>query len=230
MQGKQVKEQIQTLIVEASELDPSLAQRLEQVNRWLKDLKPGSLTAKKFVTAFLLQLIKDSKVWLTLHSLSSEEEQQAAFELMTPTERYWYGYIFPKWLHEKDPKFFLWKQKLMAGEFNQADAQIVQSLAQDIVRRNGTFLHRYVADLSMATDLIVSNRQEKPLCVQITSVSDEFAQIKYEKWKDTLQKWEIQRGLFLSYNPGDTEYLNILVNISLYNSDHLQVKTYLKFP
>ncbi|MEC4984010.1 MAG: hypothetical protein SAJ37_20370 [Oscillatoria sp. PMC 1068.18] len=230
MQGKQVKEQIQTLIVEASKLDPSLANRLQQVHRWLKDLKPGSLTAKKFVTAFLLQLIKDSQVWLALHRLSSEEEQQAAFELMTPTERYWYGYIFPKWLNQKDPKFYLWKQKLMAGAFNQADAQIVQSLAEDIVRRKGTFLHRYVADLSMATDLIVSNRQEKPLCVQITSVSHEFAQIKYEKWKKTLKKWEIQRGLFLSYNPQELGYLKVLVNISLYNSDHLQIETYLKFP
>lgn len=230
MQGKEIKDKLKSLIGEASSIDPCLARRLDEINRWVKDVKPGSLTAKKFVTAFLLEVITDSTVWLKLKALPSEEEQQSKLEQMTPTERYWYSYLFPKWLNETDPKFSIWKQKLMAGEFNQADANIIKSIATDIVRREGTFWHCYVADLSMATDLIVSSGQRKPLCIQVTSVSEEFLQQKYADWENTLKLWGINRGLFLSYNPGISNFVTQLVNIALYNSDNLRVGSYLKFP
>ena len=230
MQGKEIKDKLKSLIGEASSIDLCLARRLDEINRWVKDVKPGSLTAKKLVAAFLLEVIRDSTVWLKLKALPSEEEQQSELEQMTPTERYWYSYLFPKWLNETDPKFSIWKQKLMAGEFNQADANIIKSIATDIVRREGTFWHCYVADLSMATDLIVSSRQRKPLCIQVTSVSEEFLQQKYADWENTLQSWGINRGLFLSYNPGLSNFVTQLVNVALYNSDNLRVGSYLKFP
>jgi len=230
LQGKEIKDKLKSLIGEASSIDPCLARRLDEINRWVKDVKPGSLTAKKLVTAFLLEVIRDSKVWLKLKALPSEEEQQSELEQMTPTERYWYSYLFPKWLNETDPKFSIWKQKLMAGEFNQADANIIKSIATDIVRREGTFWHCYVADLSMATDLIVSSRQRKPLCIQVTSVSEEFLQQKYADWENTLQSWGINRGLFLSYNPGISNFITQLVNLAFYNSNNLRVGSYLKFP
>jgi len=230
LQGKEIKDKLKSLIGEASSIDPCLARRLDEINRWVKDVKPGSLTAKKLVAAFLLEVIRDSTVWLKLKALPSEEEQQSELEQMTPTERYWYSYLFPKWLNESDPKFSIWKQKLMAGEFNQADGNLIQSIASDIVRREGTFWHCYVADLSMATDLIVSSRQRKPLCIQVTSVSEEFLQQKYADWENTLQSWGINRGLFLSYNPGLSNFVTQLVNVALYNSDNLRAGSYLKFP
>ncbi|MEH2437260.1 MAG: hypothetical protein V7K25_23995 [Nostoc sp.] len=228
MQAQEIKDQLKSLIEQASSIDHNLARRLHEINRWIKDIKPGSLTAKPFVTAFLLEVITDSTIWLIIKSLPSEEEQKAKFELMTPIERYWYGYLFPRWFNASDSKFYIWKQKLMAGEFNQVDDDIIKSIAQDIVQREGSFWQRYIADLSMATDLIVS-RNNKPLCIQITSVSEELNHQKYEAWQNTLRSWEIERGLFLSYNPKDANFVNQLVNVALYNSDYLSGGKYLKF-
>ena len=231
MQAQEIKDKLKSLIREADSIYPSLALRLGEVDRWVKDVKPGTLTAKKFVMAFLLQLVSDSEVWLAVKSLPSEAAQQAAFELMTPAERYWYSYLFPKWLSETDLKFYIWKKKLMAGKFNPADDRILQSIAARIQQRGDTsFIQRYIADLSMATDSIVSNRQQQPLCIQVTTVSDEFSQQKYENWQKTLQDWGIDRGLFLSYDINDENFLNQLANIALYNSDNLPAGRYLKFP
>lgn len=230
MQAQEIKDKLNSLITEADPIDPSLARRLDEINRWLKDVKPGSLTAKKFVMAFLLQLIQDSQVWLAVQSLPSGIEQKAAFELMTPGERYWYSYLFPKWLRENDRKFYIWKQKLKAGKFDPADDLVIRAIAARIVERQGTILYRYVADLSMATDSIISNRQHQPLCIQVTTLSNEFSQQKYHDWQQTLQDWGIDRGLFLSYDKSDENFLNQLVNIALYNSDNLPAGRYLKFP
>lgn len=230
MQAQEIKDKLNSLISAADPIDPSLARRLDEINRWVKDVKPGSLTAKKFVMAFLLQLIRDSQVWLAVQSLPSEREQQAAFELMTPGERYWYSYLFPKWLSENDRKFYIWKQKLKAGKFEPGDDLVIRAIAARIVDRQGTVLYRYVADLSMATDSIVSNRQQQPLCIQVTTLSDEFSEQKYQNWQQTLQDWGIDRGLFLSYDKNDANFLNQLVNIALYNSDNLPAGRYLKFP
>ena len=52
---QEIKEKLKSLIEEASTIDPRLAIRLNQINRWIKDVKPGSLTAKKFVLFFLQQ-------------------------------------------------------------------------------------------------------------------------------------------------------------------------------
>ncbi|WP_066382583.1 MULTISPECIES: hypothetical protein [unclassified Anabaena] len=228
MQAKEIKEKIKSLIEQASSIDPNLARKLDEINRWVKDIKPGSLTAKPFVLAFLLQVITDSTIWLMIQSLPSREEQTAKFEQMTPNERYWYGYLFPRWINASDSKFYIWKQKLMSGEFNQEDDDIIRAIAQNIANRNGNFWQRYIADLSMATDLIVSNHHEQPLCIQVTSVSDELNHQKYLAWENTLRAWEIERGLFFSYNPQDANFIHKLVNIALYNSDYLARGKYLK--
>ncbi|MBE9004308.1 hypothetical protein IQ259_04505 [Fortiea sp. LEGE XX443] len=229
MQAKEIKEQLKLLIEQASSIDPNLARKLDEINRWVKDIKLGSLTAKPFVIAFLLEVITDSTIWLVIKSLPSEAEQKAKFTQMTPNERYWYGYLFPRWINATDSKFYIWKQKLMSGEFNQVDDDIIKSIAQDIVSREGSFWQRYIADLSMATDLIVSSRNNQPLCIQVTSVSGELSHQKYHDWKNTLNLWQIERGLFVSYNPKDTNFINQLVNVALYNSDYLAEGKYLKF-
>jgi len=228
LQAKEIKEKLKSLIEQASSIDQNLARRLDEINRWVKNIKPGSLTAKPFVIAFLLEVITDSTIWLIVKSLPSEEEQKTKFEQMTPIERYWYAYLFPRWFNASDSKFYIWKQKLMAGEFNQLDDDIIKLIAQDIVSREGSFWQRYIADLSMATDLIVS-RNNEPLCIQVTSLSEEFNYQKYQAWQNTLRSWEIERGLFLSYNPKDADFVNQLVNVALYNSDYLSGGKYLKF-
>lgn len=211
---------------EASTIDSSVVNRVDEIHRWVKDVKPGSLVAKKLVSAFLLQFIADATVWLKLQSLPTITARELAMSEMSPPEKYWYGELFPKWLTETDTKFHIWKQKIMSGEFQQADEKIVQILAKKIAKRNGYFLQRYVADLSMATDLMVSRHTESPLCVQITTLKEEFLEEKCSKWQDTLLLWEIDRGLLVSYNPSNEKYVNRLVNVTLYNSDNLQVGKY----
>jgi hypothetical protein len=229
LQAQEIKDKLKSLIERASTIDPQLAKRLNEINRWVKYIRPGSLTAKPYVLAFLLEIITDSTIWLIIQSQPSGAAKKAKFDQMTANERYWYGYLFPKWINSTDAKFYIWKKKMMAGEFNQFDDGIIKLIAQNIVRREGTFWQRYIADLSMATDLIVSNHQHKPLCIQVTSVSEEFHGQKYEQWQNALQMWEIERGLFLSYNPGEIDFIHQLVNVALYNSDHLSEGKYINF-
>jgi hypothetical protein len=229
LQAKEIKDKLKSLTEKASTIDPQLAKRLNEINRWVKYTRPGSLTAKPYVLGFLLEVITDSTIWLIIQSLPTEAARQAKFDQMTANERYWYGYLFPKWINSTDAKFYIWKKKMMAGEFNQLDDDIIKSIAQYIVSRDGSVWQRYIADLSMATDLIVSNHQHKPLCIQVTSVSKEFHVQKYEKWQNALQMWEIERGLFLSYNPAENDFINQLVNVALYNSDHLAQGKYVNF-
>lgn len=228
MQAKEIKEKLKSLINEASSIDPSLERRLIEINRWVKDVKPGSLTSKRFVIAFLLQIIRDAEAWLRLKSLASEE-QQLALEQLKPTVKYWYGYLFAQWLNKQDPKFHIWRQKLMAGEYSQGDARVIEALTNIIRRRQGTVVQRYIADFSMATDIIISSRQNQPLCIQLTTLSNQFSQAKSKDWESTLRFWEIERGLFLSFNPTTNDFENQLVNIALHNSDNLRTDIYLRF-
>jgi len=229
LQSEEIKQRLTSLIEEASIVDPNLEKRLEEIYHWIKNVKLGSLTAKRFVILFLQQIIRDSQIWLDIQALDSDEEQQAYYGEMTATEKYWYGELFSKWLSENDPKFYIWKRKLMAEEFSQQDASLIDSISSTIKFRGGTIVQRYVADLSMATDIIVSSRQEKALCIQLTSLSNEFSVGKSDNWETTLRFWEIERGLFLSYNPGNTNFVNQMANVILYNSDNLKASVYLKF-
>lgn len=228
MQAKNIQESLKFLIEEASAIDPSLAKRLNQIYRWVKDVKPGLLDSKPYVILFLRQLISDSKTWLDIKGSASEEEQQAYFAAMTPTEKYWYGELFPKWLTKNDPNFFTWRKKLMSGDFSQEDAMLINSISKFTKLRDGTVVQRYIADLAMATDIIVSSRQEQPLCIQLTSLSQEFSLEKSIKWEEKLAFWEIERGLFISYNPGTTDFVNQIVNLALDNSDNILTGIYLK--
>ncbi|MEM7556998.1 MAG: hypothetical protein AAF378_23490 [Cyanobacteria bacterium P01_A01_bin.84] len=229
MQAKEIKNKLRLLIKEASTVDSSLAARLDEIDRWVKDIKPGSLTAKKFVILFLQQIVKDAQIYLDIKTLGSQTEQEVYYERMTPTEKYWYSTLFPTWLNQNDPKFYIWRQKLMAEEWDEENIQIIQSISNNIKERGGTFLWRYVADLSMATDIIVSSRQGKSLCIQITSLRKELSQEKSDNWKNSLIAWGIERGLFLNYNPGKYNFVNQIANITLYNSDNLRTGVYLEF-
>ena len=228
MHPQQIKEQLKLLIEEASTIDPSLAIRLNQINNWIKDVKPGTLMSKRFVLLFLQQFIRDTEIRLDIKRLTSEAERQDVYELMTPPERYWYGELFPRWLSKNDPKFHIWRKKLMSGEFNQEDEKLINLIADVIKRNGGQALQRYIIDLSMASDIIVSSIQEQPLCIQLTSQSQEFTQAKSDDWEDTLISWGIARGLFLSFNPGESDFINQIVNLALDKSDNLNNGIYQK--
>ncbi len=135
---------------------------------------------------FLLELIKDAEIWLELEVLNPGERQYFLARL-TPTVRYWYEYLFPTWFRAREQKFYIWKQKLRAGEFHPTDTQLIKAIAEQIQQRHGNVVHRcYIADFSMATDVIVSSEKGLPLCVQITTLADEYSQMKYDKWESTL--------------------------------------------
>lgn len=228
MQGKEIKGLLKSLTREASLIEPSLAKRLEEIDRWIKNLKPGSLTAKKFVMLFLKQMLNDSKIFFAIQSLSSPEERELYYQQMKPTERYWFWDLFPKWLRENDPKFYIWRQKLMSGEFSQDDKELLEQIVHNINLSKGTVVQRYVADLSMATDLIVSGSLERSLCIQLTSVSDKLSQEKSNNWEDTIRIWRIDRGLFLSYNPGKADFVEEVAEIVLEHSNNLNAGSYKK--
>jgi hypothetical protein len=228
LQPQEIKEQLKLLIEEASTIDPSLAIKLNQINNWIKDVKPGTLRSKRFVFLFLQQFIRDTEIRLDIKRLTSEAERQDVYELMTPPERYWYGELFPRWLSKNDPKFHIWRKKLMSGEFNQEDEKLINLIADVIKRNGGQVLQRYIIDLSMASDIIVSSVQEQPLCIQLTSQSQEFTQTKSDDWEDTLISWGIARGLFLSFNPGESDFINQIVILALDKSDNLNNGIYQK--
>jgi len=225
---QQIKEQLKLLIEEASTIDPSLAIRLNQINNWIKDVKPGTLMSKRFVLLFLQQFIRDTEIRLDIKRLTSEAERQDVYELMTPPERYWYGELLPRWLSKNDPKFHIWRKKLMSGEFNQEDEKLINLIANVIKLNGGQALQRYIVDLSMASDIIVSSIQEQPLCIQLTSQAQEFTQAKSDDWENTLISWGIARGLFLSFNPGESDFINQIVNLALDKSDNLNNGIYQK--
>jgi hypothetical protein len=77
LQATEIKDKLKSLIEQASSIDPNLARRLDEINRWVKNIKPGSLTAKPFVIAFLLEVITDSTIWLIIKSLPSKSKVRA---------------------------------------------------------------------------------------------------------------------------------------------------------
>ena len=97
MYPQQIKEKVKSLIEEASTIDPSLAIRLNQINNWIKDVKPGTLMSKRFVILFLQQFKRDTEIRPEIKRLTSEAERQDVYKVMTPPERYWYGEVFPRW-------------------------------------------------------------------------------------------------------------------------------------
>lgn len=200
LQAKEIKPRLDNLISEAETVNSDLATRLKQIRSWVKNTKPGSLMKKKELLFFLRELIDDVEFWLDLVQLEAEEYEGFIDEL-NPTDRYWYTTLFPRWFAQYDPKFSTWKKKLMAGEFQFKDGQLLKQVSDNIKKRGGSILLRYISDLSMATDLIVSSKDDKPLCVQLTVTNDSLLDTKKANWKTTVQEWNIERAFFLSYNP-----------------------------
>ena len=200
LQAKDIKPRLNSLIAQAESVNTDLSSRLRQIRSWVKNTKPGSLMKKKELLFFLRELIDDVEFWLLLVQLETEELELFINEL-NPTDRYWYTTLFPRWFAQYDPKFSTWKKKLMAGEFHFKDGQLLKQVSDNVKSSGGSVLLRYISDLSMATDLIVSGKGDKPLCVQLTVTNDSLLDTKKANWKTTVQEWNIERAFFLSYNP-----------------------------
>jgi hypothetical protein len=218
-----VKDRLQELIVDATPISPLLAKRLDEIRRWIKDKKPGQLASKPYVMDFLYELDRDAHVWLAIQAIEPDLRKNL-LEQMSAAEKYWYIELFPRWIDELDPKLSIWKQKLMAGEFSREDEDLINDLRDRIDANHGSSWACYILDLSMATDLIASGSLEKPLCVQLTTLQGQFSVEKKEKWESTLSRWEIQRGLFVSFNPVNNR--GVLASRLLQASDSLPARGY----
>lgn len=200
LDANKIKLELEFLIKRAKLIDPKLAERLRELNNWIKEKSPGKLRQKKYVCDFLTEIIVDAGVWLNLQS-ATQEVQQEAFESMSTSERFWYEELFPRWLNERDPKLHTWKKQLMGEGTNREDDEFLGGVQNEIEKYGGNTLRNYILDFSMATDILVCGRFAKPLCTQLTTVNPKHTEDKIFHWKLTLCHWSIKRGLFVSYNP-----------------------------
>lgn len=224
---EEVKFDLIQLIQESQAVSPKLASRLDEMRRWIAQKKSGLLMRKRYVMQLLEELIADASFWLSLQLLSWEDRNAIFTELPT-LEKYWYGYLFPAWFNEKDPKLDIWKKNLMAEKFEGNDAAVIKKICSRVESCHGETLNPFIADLSMATDFITSGSQKKSLCVQITSVRDDLSTDKQDEWQKTLEYWGIVRGLFISFNPSQAQVDVQVAQIVLNLSDLLPEQCYFK--
>lgn len=215
------------LIQEAQAVSPSLASRLDEMRRWIAQKKSGLLMRKKYVMQLLEELIADAFFWLNIQLLPKEDRNTVLAEL-SPVEQYWYEYLFPAWFNEKDPKLNIWKKNLMAENFSRDDATFINTICLEIEVGGGHTLNPYIADLSMATDFLTSGTKAFILCVQLTSLRDNFSSDKQKEWQSTLKYWKIQRGLFVSFNPGKAQVDVEIARCVIRNSNLLPEQCYSK--
>lgn len=202
---KEIRLQLRALIEQAKTVKPSLAARLSNLLRWIKDKTDKQISPKTSVIDFLTEIILDTNFWLVLQTLTPEQRQQFYIDMeISSAEKYWFDVLFPLWFDEPDPKLDIWKKELMANNFRGDDMQIIRAVSLEIKKLGGSCLWKYPLDLSMATDLLAMGLNDIALFVQITTLAGQYLPEKLSAWKDTLQHWNIQRGLLISYNPTPT--------------------------
>jgi hypothetical protein len=209
----EIRLQLRALIAQASTVKPSLAVRLSNLLRWIKDKNDKHIKHKPSVVDFLAEIILDANFWLILQTLTPEQKQQFyRDEKIDPAEQYWFDVLFPLWFDEPDPKLDIWKIEIMAGNFSGDDMQIIRAISLEIKKLGCSCLWKYPLDLSMATDLLVMGLTNAALLVQITTLAQQYLPKKKSAWEGTLKHWKIKRGLLISYNPMPTN--NVAQRIS----------------
>ena len=215
------------LLEEAEENeDDALANKIDKISGWIEDCKTGLLTAKKLVGDFLRQFIADVWTYLDINYSSDEQLKAELLSDMTDADKYWYEQVFPAWLAKEDDKLSIWENKIMHGS-SGADNDYLEQLAQAFEdRQDVAYLMRYIADFSMATDMIVSYHRQRACSLQLTTMQLKYCDEKIQKWQDNLQYWQIDRGIFVSFDP--TEQAERIVNQVLWKTKSLQEGEYLK--
>ena len=113
-------------------------------------------------------------------------------------------------MSQEDPKFSYWIEKLIQEEYTGSDEDLIIVLTKTInAKSDGSASNRYILDLSMATDLLVSHVPTKlePVFVQLTLTpivrdgerNGDFLK-KQQKWNHTLSCWGIKRALLVSHD------------------------------
>jgi hypothetical protein len=200
--ASQIKPEFDSVIAHAANTEPQLADRLRQLSRWVKGTKPGSLTKKKFVLGLLVEVLQDAKTWLKVKDMDDEEKQAYYYEAeLTPPELYWYETLFPLWFRISDPKLSIWTKKLMAEEFSSSDGADIVGFVGELEDIGASVFYRYILDLSMSTDILVSGSCNKPLAVQLTKTNPQLLSEKQNEWNRTLIYWSIKRGVLFSQSP-----------------------------
>mgnify|MGYP000420890168 CR=1 FL=1 len=200
--ASKIKAKFDSVIADADITEPKLAARLRQLSRWIKNTKPGSLTKKKLVLDLLIEVLQDAEIWLQVKNLNNEEKIIYNLEAeLTPSELYWYETLFPIWFKTPDLKLAIWTRKLMAEEFPNTDSADILGFGKEFENLTAPAFYRYILDLSMATDILVSSSSSRPLAVQLTKSNPKVLFAKQVNWKKTLIYWSIRRGVLFSQSP-----------------------------
>lgn len=220
MEPKEIKDSLKDLIVEAKPLYPKLADKLENLQRWIKNKKDGQLRNKKYVISVLYQLVTDIKFYLLVNKMPTELKREFVKNTLGRSEQYWHETLFPQWFMKEDKYLPTWKQKLMADEFTDDDEKDRRKLIELVEQQNGGTCWRYILDLSMATDIIINSETGLPICVQYTTNAEEYTDEKVERWRDISFYYGINRTIFVRIYPRNSDdALSALANKSLEDSN-----------
>ncbi|AUT02045.1 hypothetical protein CLI64_17560 [Nostoc sp. CENA543] len=215
LQASEIKPRLQVLKKKALFIEPKLASRIKEIGITLSKYKNELLDKKRFLIEFLNEFYYDIQAYIyevkPIVNLSEAEiEKFCQQKNLSVTEYYWYSVIFPNWLSQEDPKFSYWMEKLIQEEYTGSDEDLILALIQTInARTDGSASERYILDLSMATDLLVSHFPTKlePVFVQLTGISNlQDGQLnpdflnKQQRWSNTLSCWSIKRALLVAHD------------------------------
>ncbi len=204
-------------------IDPPLATRINKIGNLLMQQKDELLDQKQFLMAFLNEFCTDIKFYLSVKPIlknpdTSDTHITAVFGTQL-TERYWYEVVFPMWINHDDPKFNRWMDKLLQGEPYPRDHDLVTNLVRQIKSDFlGDASHRYILDLSMATDLIASHIPSDlfPVFVQLKGIPQYRNQQRnpdfvneQQKWSKTCEYWNVKRALLISHDHTINEKQNL---------------------
>ena len=210
------------MIIEAKPLYPKLADKLENLQRWIRKKKDGQLKNKKYVISVLYQLLKDVKFYLFINKMSKDVKKEFVKNKLGRSEQYWYETLFPQWFMKEDKYLPTWKQKLVADEFTDDDDEYREELIKLVKQQDGGTCWRYILDLAMATDMIINSDSGYPICVQYTTNATEHTEAKIADWNKIIFYYNINRAIFVHFNPKDRDNSLIkLVMCSLHASNYL---------
>lgn len=195
--------------------ETELAVRIKEILATIAKYKNELLDKKRFLIGFLNEFYYDIQTYIydikpILNLPQGEIEKFCQQKNLSVTEYYWYSVILPNWLSQEDPKFSYWIEKLIQEEYTGSDEDLIIVLTKTInARTHGSASNRYILDLSMATDLLVSHVPStlEPVFVQLTGTAilrdgqrnPDFL-TKQQKWNHTLSCWGIKRALLVAHD------------------------------
>ena len=164
LQATEIKRRLQLLRRESLfRGETELAVRIKEILATIAKYKNELLDKKRFLIGFLNEFYYDIQTYIyeikpILNLPQGEIEKFCQQKNLSVTEYYWYSVILPNWLSQEDPKFSYWIEKLIQEEYTGSDEDLIIAITKTInARSDGSASNRYILDLSMATDLLVSH-------------------------------------------------------------------------